>query len=58
MFLQRHDGKQYLHLQQGAHLTVVDVTDPKNPTIVERVASRGGLEWIQSGLALTVVPSS
>lgn len=56
MFLQHHDGKQYLYLQQGAHFTVVDVTDPKNPTIVERVASRGGLEWIQSGLALTVAP--
>jgi hypothetical protein len=56
MFLQHHDDKQYLYLQQGAHFTVVDVTDPKNPTIVERVASRGSLELIQSGLALTVVP--
>jgi hypothetical protein len=58
MFLQHHDGKQYLYLQQGAHFTVVDVTDPKNPTIVERVASRGSLEWIQSGLALTVAPEN
>jgi len=56
MFLQHHDGKQYLYLQQGAHFTVVDVTDPKNPTIVERVASRGSLEWIQSGLAVTLAP--
>lgn len=56
MFLQQHEGKQYLYLQQGAHFTVVDVTDPKNPTIVERVASRGSLESIQSGLVLTVAP--
>src|SRR5271167_2249578 len=56
MFLQHHDGKQYLYLQQGAHFTVVDVTDPKNLTIVERVASRGSLEWIQSGLAVTLAP--
>jgi hypothetical protein len=56
MFLQHHDGKQYLYLQQGAHFTVVDVTNPNNPSIVERVASRGGLEWIQSGLALTLAP--
>ena len=56
MFLQQRDGKQYLYLQQGAHFTVVDVTDPKNPTIVERVASRGSIEWIQSTLALTATP--
>ena len=56
MYLQHHDGKQYLYLQQGAHFTVVDVTNAKNPTIVERVASRGSLEWIQSGLAVTLAP--
>jgi hypothetical protein len=56
MFLRQHDDKRYLYLQQGAHFTLVDVTDPKNPTIVERVASQGSLEWIQSGLALTVAP--
>jgi hypothetical protein len=56
MFLRQHDDKQYLYLQQGAHFTLVDVTDPKSPTIVERVASEGSLEWIQSGLALTVAP--
>jgi len=54
MFLQQHDGKQYLYLQQSTHFTVVDVTDPKNPTIVERVASQGSLASIQSDLALTV----
>jgi hypothetical protein len=56
MFLRQHDDKQYLYLQQGTHFTVVDVTDPKNPTIVERVASHGSLEWIQSGLVLTAAP--
>jgi hypothetical protein len=56
MFLQLHDGKQYLYLQQGSHFTVVDVTNPKNPAIVERIASRGGLEWVQSALALTMAP--
>jgi hypothetical protein len=58
MFLRQHDDKQYLYLQQGAHFTVVDVTVPKNPTILERVASQGSLEWIQSGLALTVAPEN
>jgi hypothetical protein len=56
MFLQQRDGKQYIYLQQGSHFTVVDVTDPKKPTIVERVASGGSLEWIQSTLALTASP--
>jgi len=57
MVLRQHDGKQYLYLQQGAHFTLVDVTDPKKPTIVERVASQGSLEWIQSGLVLTATPA-
>lgn len=56
MFLQQHDRKQYLYLQQRAHFTVVDVTDPEKPTIVERTASRGSLKSIGSGLALTVAP--
>jgi hypothetical protein len=56
MFLQQHDGKQYLYLQQKAHFTMVDVTDPAHPAIVERVASQGSLEWVQSGLALSVAP--
>jgi hypothetical protein len=56
MFLQQRDGKQYLYLQQRDHFTLVDVTDPKNPTIDERVASRGSLEWMQSGIALSVAP--
>ena len=46
MFLQQHDGKQYLYLQQSTHFTVVDVTDPKNPTIVERVPRKAA--WHRS----------
>jgi hypothetical protein len=56
MFLQQHGDKQYLYLQQGAHFTVVDVTDPKNPAIIERVRSHGSLESVQSGLVLTMAP--
>jgi hypothetical protein len=56
MFVQQHDGKQYLYLQQKAHFTVVDVTDPKQPSVVERVASRGSMRSIGHGLALTVAP--
>jgi hypothetical protein len=56
MFLQQHEDRQYLYLQQGAHFTVVDVTDPKNPTVIERVRSQGTLESIQSGLVLTMAP--
>jgi hypothetical protein len=58
MFLRQHDDKQYLYLQQGTHFTVVDVSDPNKPTILERVASQGSLEWVQSGLALTVAPEN
>lgn len=56
MFVQRQEGKQYLYLQQKAHFTVVDVTDPKKPSVVDRVASRGTMESIGHGLALTVAP--
>ena len=51
MFMQQHDGKQYLYLQQKAHFT-----DPKKPAVVERVLSQGSLQSIGHGLALTVAP--
>jgi hypothetical protein len=38
IFLQQENGAQYLYLQQNVHFTVVNVTDPKNPQIVERIA--------------------
>lgn len=58
MFVQQHDRKQYLYLQQKAHFTVVDVTDPKKPSVVERVATAtaGSLQLLGSGLALAIAP--
>lgn len=56
MFVQRHADKQYLYLQQKVHFTVVDVTDPKKPSVVNRVASSGTMESIGHGLALTMAP--
>jgi hypothetical protein len=54
MFLQQDNGTQYLYLQQNVHFTVVNVTDPKNPRIVERVASGGKLSEVGSGLAIAI----
>jgi hypothetical protein len=56
ILLQQHDHKQYLYLQQRAHFTVVDVTDPKKPGIVERTEFHGNLQSLGHGLALTVAP--
>lgn len=54
IFLQQDNGKQYLYLQQNVRFTVVDVTDPKNPKIVERVAAGGKLEEVGAGLAIAI----
>jgi hypothetical protein len=54
IFLQQESGKRYLYLQQNVHFTLVDVTDPKNPRIVEREASKGKLTDLGAGLALAV----
>jgi uncharacterized secreted protein with C-terminal beta-propeller domain len=54
IFLQQENGKQYLYLQQNAHFTVVDVTDPKNPRVVDRVASAGKLTDVGAGIAIAV----
>lgn len=51
---QEENGKRYLYLQQHVHFTVVDVTDPQKPQIVERVKSAGKLSEIDSGLAISV----
>jgi hypothetical protein len=58
IFLQQDNGKQYLYLQQNVHFTVVDVTDPKNPKIVERVAAGGKLEEVGAGLAIAIKSDS
>jgi hypothetical protein len=54
IFLQQENGKQFLYLQQNAHFTVVDVTDAKNPRIVDRVASEGKLTDVSAGIAIAV----
>jgi hypothetical protein len=54
IFFQEENGKQYLYLQQNVHFTVVDVTDPEKPQIVDRVASGGKLEEVGAGLAIAV----
>jgi len=54
IFMQDEKGKRYLLLQQNVHFTMVDVADPKNPKIVERVASEGKLTDVGSGLAISV----
>lgn len=54
MFLQEENGKRYLYLQQNVHFTVVDVTDAKNPKIVERAAVGGRLQEVGTGLAIAI----
>jgi hypothetical protein len=54
IFLQQENGKQYLYLQQNAHFTVVDVTDPKNPRVVDRVTSGAKLTDVSAGVAIAV----
>jgi hypothetical protein len=51
---QNEKGKQYLLLQQNTHFTVVDVTDAKNPQIVDRTAGQGKLTEVGAGLAISV----
>jgi hypothetical protein len=52
IFMQQEKGKRYLLLQQNVYFTVVDVTDPKKPQIVERVKSEGKLTEVGAGLAI------
>jgi hypothetical protein len=54
IFVQEEKGRQYLLLQQNAHFTVVDVTDPKKPQIVERVGSEGKITDVGAGLVIAV----
>ena len=54
IFFEEENGKQYLYLQQNVHFTVVDVTDPDKPQIVERVKPGGKLTDVGAGLAIAV----
>ena len=54
IFTEEEHGKRYLILQQNVHFTVVDVSDPKNPRIVDRVAGEGQVADVGAGLAISV----
>jgi len=54
IFTEEEHGKRYLILQQNVHFTVVDVSDPKNPRIVDRVAGEGKVADVGAGLAISV----
>jgi hypothetical protein len=54
IFLQGEGGRQYVYLQQNVHFTVVDVSDPGKPQIVNRVASDAKLTEVGAGLAIAV----
>ena len=54
IFYQDENGRRYLYLQQHVHFTVVDVTDPDKPQIVDRVASGGSRVTAQQSTDLTL----
>ena len=54
IFFQEENGRRYLYLQQNVHFTVVDVTDPDSPQIVDRVKPGGKLTEVGAGLAIAV----
>jgi len=54
IFSEEENGKRYLILQQNVHFTVLDVSDPKNPKIVDRVAGKGRVADVGAGLAISV----
>ena len=54
IFFQEENGRRYLYLQQNVHFTVVDVTDPDSPQIVDRAKPGGKLTEVGAGLAIAV----
>ena len=64
MFLRRDKGKRYLYVQQTARdvYTVVDVTKPDHPMVLERVPltkpSSEKVQMVGDGLALAETPES
>jgi hypothetical protein len=63
IFLQGHGGKQYLYIQQASEegFTIVDVTKPYRPNVVNRVklpnkASGETLQMVGVGLAIAEAP--
>lgn len=64
MFLRVQDGAQYLYLGQASRggLSVIDVTDPNQPSLARRVAWQddafsGELQMVGSSLALAEAPA-
>ena len=65
IFLQGHGSKQYLYIQQASEegFTIVDVTKPNRPNVVNRVklsnkASGETLQMVGVGLAIAQAPGA
>jgi hypothetical protein len=65
IFLQGHGSKQYLYIQQASeeNFTIVDVTKPNRPNVVNRVklsnkASGETLQMVGVGLAIAEAPGA
>jgi hypothetical protein len=65
IFLQGHGSKQYLYIQQASEegFTIVDVTKPNRPNVVNRVklsnkASGETLQMVGVGLAIAEAPGA
>jgi len=63
LFMQEHGGEQYLYIQQASEegFTIVDVTKPFRPSVVNRVnlpneASGEQLQMVGAGLAIAEAP--
>jgi hypothetical protein len=64
-FLQEHAGKEYLYIQQASDqgFTIVDVTKPYRPNVVNHVtspnvASGDELQMVANGLAIAETPDT
>jgi hypothetical protein len=63
IFLQGHGNKQYLYIQQASEegFTIVDVTEPYRPNVVNRVKNKASGETLQMvgvGLAIAEAPGA
>ena len=65
LFTQEHGGKQYLYIQQASEqgLTIVDVTEPFQPNVVNRLnlpnkSSGEELQIAWAGLAISEAPEA
>jgi hypothetical protein len=65
LFMQEHGGKQYLYIEEASEedFTIVDVTKPFRPNVVNRVnlpnkASGEQLQMVGAGLAIAEAPDA